>query len=128
MQLLKLAVLFGTALAFSDQVIDDSVKYNDDDTGIILSIGENAINYMKNKYIPFIYNKTSNFTLNQIEFTDGPFSGKVNATIILPEPEDTKINDWKTSLVSKDNALRIENEREKMHIDADVEIYFYGKL
>ena len=109
-------------------MIDESVKFNNDNEGIILSIGENAINYMKNTYLPFIYNKTSNITLPEIEFNDGPISGKVRASVFLPEPEATKINDWKTSLVSKDNALRIENEREKMQIVADVEMYFYGKL
>jgi hypothetical protein len=83
---------------------------------------------MKNTYIPLLYNLTSNFTLPELEFNDGPISGKVRASIFLPEPEATKINDWKTSLVSKDNALRIENERDQMQIQADVELYFYGKL
>ena len=31
-------------------------------------------------------------------------------------------------MVSEDNSLRIENFNEKLHIDAEVELYFYGKL
>jgi hypothetical protein len=31
-------------------------------------------------------------------------------------------------LVSEDNSLRVENQNEKLMIDAEVEIYFYGKL
>ena len=60
-RLVTAAVIQSTAHAFSDQVIDESVKFNNADEGIIVSVGENALNYLKTQYLPPIYNKIENF-------------------------------------------------------------------
>ena len=78
-RLVSAALIQSTAFAFSSQVIDESVKFNNADEGIIVSIGSNAMNYMKTKYLPALYSKVSNISLPEFEFSDGPLSGKVRA-------------------------------------------------
>lgn len=68
-------------------MIDESVKYNKADEGIIVSVGKNAMNYLKTKYLPVLYSHVSNITLPEFEFTDGPISGKIKPHVSLPEPE-----------------------------------------
>lgn len=82
-----IAALFSTAHAFSDQKIDESVKFNNADEGIIVSIGADAIDYLKTQYLPYVYDKVKSFNLPEFDFKDGAISGKVKAKVTLPEPE-----------------------------------------
>jgi hypothetical protein len=84
---IRVVALVATANAFSDQIIDESVRFNNDQEGIIVSVGEHAINYLKTQYLPYLYEKVEKIELPEFDFKEGPFSGKVKPTISLPEPE-----------------------------------------
>jgi hypothetical protein len=53
----------------------------------MVSVGGFAIDYLKTQYLPYVYSKVKNFTLPEFDFKDGAISGKVKASVKLPEPE-----------------------------------------
>jgi len=75
------------------QPIASEVKFTPEDTGVALGISHNALNYLKQQGVPYIYNKIADLKVSDQSFSDyGVKFDLTNIKVSVPKPENDLID------------------------------------
>jgi len=68
--------------------VDESVRYSANDTGLVVSIGQFTLDYLKEQYVPKLFDKLKDIDIPDKEFKEGMFTFNIsNTKASLPETE-----------------------------------------
>jgi hypothetical protein len=92
---------------------------------LALSITNNAINYLKQQFLPYIYGKIENIHIDDKSFSEyGLHLNASNINVEIPKPDNDVINHWVPSMISATNSVKVQNKKQDLTIEFD----FNGKF